>query len=124
MSSSSVPGASGLLSNFRPLPPAASNAGYRVHGACQAHVHVAGPAENAEESPTARRGVRIHICADLDQSAFHLDSPIGVILASSKAAARRPCGRDLWGLAPRYRASASYWAGRMSAEQARTEEDL
>ena len=54
-------------------------------------------------------------CADLHQSAFHLDSQIGVILASPKAAARRPCGRDVWGLAPRYRASAGHWAGRMSA---------
>ena len=45
-------------------------------------------------------------------------SDFGVILASPKAASRRPCGRDVWGLAPRCHASAGYWTGRMSAERA------
>ena len=68
----------------------------------------------------ARRGVRIHTvhvrtCTKMPSTWTLI---LGVILASPKAASRRPCGRDLWGLAPRCHASAGYWTGRMSAERA------
>ena len=98
-----------------------------MHGAGQAHVHVAGPTESAEgvAGRTSRCADSHSSCADLHQDAFHVDSQVGLILASSKAAARRPCGRDVWAWRPDIvRLPAIGRAGCRRSEQARTEEDL